>query len=132
MRPTILALLVTLPTLAATPPAPAAPPAAPELPGRDLASKADVDRWLSFFDSFTATAVADTADCTKMAADLNALVTKNQALLAWANAAKAKRLKMPPEAMEHEKREAQRMLPAMAACSKEPGVKAALDRLRGR
>jgi hypothetical protein len=94
-------------------------------------SKADVDKFIAFFDKLVDTIVADKADCPKMATDINKLVDANQDLLKKASEAKAKGQKLPQDAMDHMNASSKKMLSAiMEKCAQDKGVQAALQRMQ--
>ena len=91
--------------------------------------KADVQKWLAFFDKIVDAVVADKDDCTKMAKDVNALVDANKELLDKAKAAVAAGKQLPDDAKKHMMQSAQKLGPAMQKCMNDKGVQAAFMRL---
>ena len=97
------------------------------------AAKEDVSKWLAFFDKIVDTIVADKADCTKMAGDINKLVDTNKDLLDKADEAKAKGLELPKDAKEHMNAGIKKMMPAMQEkCMNDKGVQGAMERMGGK
>ena len=93
------------------------------------ADKADVAKWMAFFDKIVDTAEADQKDCPKMAHDLNALIDANQDLLKKAADAAKSGHQMPKEAREHFMKAAGRLMTAMQNCQHDRDVNAAFARL---
>jgi ElaB/YqjD/DUF883 family membrane-anchored ribosome-binding protein len=121
----ILALALPFGVVRADTPKKDAPPA------DNTPSKADVDKFLAFFDKLVDTIVADKADCTKMATDITKLVDSNQDLLKKASEAKAKGQKLPQDARDHMDASSKKMISAiMEKCAQDKGVQAALQRMQ--
>ncbi len=93
------------------------------------ADKADVQKWLAFFDKIVDTVVADKDSCPKMAKDVNSLVDANKDLLDKANAAVAAGKKLPEDAQKHMMDSAKKMMPAMQKCGNDKDVQAAFMRM---
>jgi hypothetical protein len=85
--------------------------------------------WLLLFDKIVDTVVADKDDCTKMAADLNAVVDSNQETIAMARDAKAKGKKLPQAAQQRMVDGARRMVGALDKCGRDEKVAAAFKRI---
>ncbi len=88
-----------------------------------------VAKFLAFFDKLADTVVADKADCSKMATDVNKQIDDNKALLDDAKAAQASGKQLPPDARNHMMATGKRMASAMMEKCNDAGVKAAFDRL---
>ena len=93
------------------------------------ADKADVAKWLAFFDKIVDKVVADKDSCPTMAKDVNALVDANKDLLEKANAAVAAGKKLPEDAQKHMMDSAKKMMPAMQKCGNDKDVQAAFMRM---
>jgi hypothetical protein len=104
-------------------------PAPAPAPALSDADKADVAKWLAFFDKIVDTVVADKDACPKMAKDVNALVDANKDLLEKANAAVAAGKKLPEDAQKHMMDSAKKMMPAMQKCGADKDVQAAFMRM---
>ena len=103
---------------------------APAPPKATTVAKGDADKFLAFFDKLADTVVADKADCSKMATDLNAQIDANKDLLAKAKQAQDSGAQLPDDAKKRMMATAQRMMGAMMEkCSKDKGVEAAFQRL---
>jgi len=101
-----------------------------EAPPADAPSKADVDKFLAFFDKLVDT-IVDKADCPKMATDITKLVDANQDLLKKAADAKAKGQKLPDDAKAHIDESSKKMISAiMEKCSQDKGVQAAIQKMQ--
>jgi hypothetical protein len=85
--------------------------------------------WLLLFDKIVDTVVADKDDCTKMAADLNAIVDSNQETIAMARDAKAKGKKLPQSVQQRMIEGGRRMLGALDKCGRDEKVGAAFRRI---
>lgn len=85
--------------------------------------------WIDLFDKVVDTVVVDKDDCTKMAADLNAVVDANQPTIAMARDAKAKGKKLPQSAQQHMLDGARRMMGALDKCGRDEKVGAAFRRI---
>jgi len=97
----------------------------------DSPSKADVDKFLAFFDKLVDTIVADKADCPKMATDINKLIDSNQDLLKKASEAKAKGQKLPQDAQDHIQEGSKKMIGAITEkCAQDKTVQAAIQRMQ--
>jgi hypothetical protein len=103
--------------------------AAPAPSGSSDVNKADVDKFLAFFDKIVDAVVADKDNCPKMATDINALIDANQDLLAMANKAQAEGKKLPKDAEQHMMQSAQKMGPAMQKCQSDKAVQSAFMRM---
>jgi len=100
-------------------------------PADNTPAKADVDKFLAFFDKLVDTIVADKADCPKMATDIGKLVDANQDLLKKAAEAKAKGQKLPQDATDHMNASKNKMVSAMMEkCAQDKAVQAALQRMQ--
>src|SRR4051812_48603910 len=106
------------------PAAPAPAPAAGKEP-----SKADVDKFLAFFDKLVDTVVADKDACPKMATDVNKLIDANQDLLKMGAEAKAKGMQLPKDAQDHMMASTKKMMGGMQKCGNDPEVQKAFQRL---
>jgi hypothetical protein len=109
-----------------------APAPAKDAPAKDAPatlSSADVQKWLAFFDKIVDIVVADKADCTKMAGDLNKHIDANAEILK--KAAAAKDMKLPKDAEDHVAAGAQKMMGSMQKCGNDQTVQAAFTRLDG-
>jgi len=91
--------------------------------------KADVDKYLAFFDKLVDTIVADKDDCKKVAADVNKMLDDNTALLKMAADAQAAGMKLPKEAVDHMVEGSKRMMPTMQKCGKDADVNKAFQRM---
>jgi hypothetical protein len=100
--------------------------AAPALTDQD---KADIAKWLAFFDSIVDTVVKDKDNCTSMATDINALIDKNQDLIKKASDAVAAGKKLDEASQKHMMDSVKKMGPAMQKCGSDKNVQAALMRM---
>ncbi len=95
----------------------------------DAPSKDDIAKFLAFFNKVADAVIADKADCTKMATDMNAIIDANQASIDAAKKAQASGQKLPQDTVNQMMATAKRMAPALAEkCSKDKGVTDALAR----
>jgi hypothetical protein len=97
--------------------------AAPEV------SRADMERFLAFFEKLVDTIVADKDNCPKMAGDVNALVDANADLLKKAAEAKASGQKPPADLKERADKTAKRMIDGLGNCMNDKGVQNAIERM---
>jgi hypothetical protein len=100
---------------------------APALTDQD---KADIAKWLVFFDSIVDTVVKDKDNCPTMAADINALVDKNADLIKKAEAAVAAGKKLDDASKKHMMDSVKKMIPAMQKCGTDKDVQAAMMRMQ--
>lgn len=99
----------------------------------DAPAKADVDKFLTWFDSFAQIAVDNQNDCPKMAAGLNKSIDDNQALLTKAKAAMDSGMELPDDARQHMQDTAMKLAGAVATkCKTDQAVMATFKRLPGR
>jgi hypothetical protein len=99
-----------------------APPAEP--------TAEDLKAFLKFFDGLANIVVADKADCTKMAADVNKDIDDNKAMLEKAKGWQSSGKQMPADVKQHVMETAKKMTGAMMEkCSNDKGVQAAFERL---
>jgi hypothetical protein len=99
---------------------------APALTEQD---KADIAKWLAFFDSVVDTVVKDKDNCTSMATDINALVDKNADLIKKASDAVAAGKKLDEASQKHMMDSVKKMVPAMQKCGSDKNVQAAMMRM---
>jgi hypothetical protein len=92
-------------------------------------SKADVDKFIAFFDKLVDIVVADKDACPKMAADVNVLIDKNQDLLKMGAEAKAKGMQLPKEAQDHMMASTKKMMGGMQKCGGDKDVQKAFQRM---
>jgi hypothetical protein len=95
----------------------------------DEVARADVARWLAFFDKLVDTVVADQGKCPKMAADVQALIDANAELLRKAAQADRDHRKLPKDAQDHVDAGVRRMMGGLQSCASDPAVQAAMGRL---
>jgi hypothetical protein len=107
-------------------PAPKKPDTGAALTEQD---KADIQKWLAFFDKLVDIVVADKDDCAKMAGDLNKLIDANKDLIQKASDAVSAGKKLPEDAQKHMMASAQKMGPAMQKCGNDKAVQAAFMRM---
>jgi hypothetical protein len=98
-------------------------------PAPGTPSKADVDKFLAFFDKLVDTVVADKDACPKMATDVNKLIDANQDLLKMGAEAKAKGMQLPKDAQDHMMASTKKMMGGMQKCGNDPDVQKAFQRL---
>jgi hypothetical protein len=98
-------------------------------PANNDVAKADIDKFLAFFDKIVDVVVQNKDNCDKMAADVNTLIDANADLLQMAADAKAKGKELPKEAKDHMMASAGKMMGAMQKCQTNEKVKAAFMRL---
>jgi hypothetical protein len=94
-------------------------------------SKADIDKWLVFFDKIVATVVANKDDCDKMATQIESVIDANSDVIAKANEAQMKNMQLPKEAEDHMSAGMQKMMDAMQKCGADPKVQAAFGKMKG-
>jgi hypothetical protein len=109
-------------------PAPAKDAPAPA-PSADAPAKADVEKWMAFFDKLVDIVVADKDACPKMATDVGAHIDANADLLAKAQAAQDKGQKLPKDAEEHMQKSMQKMMGGMQKCGNDKAVQAAFAKM---
>ena len=107
-------------------PKPSGSGSAPALTDQD---KADIAKYLAFFDSVVDAVVKDADNCPTMASDINALVDKNMDLIKKASEAVAAGKKLDDESQKHMMDSVKRMVPAMKKCGKDKNVQAAMMRM---
>ena len=105
-------------------PAPATPPAAAKEP-----AKADVDKFLAFFDKLVDVIVANKDSCPAMAAGVNKHIDANADLMKMAAEAKAAGKELPKEAKDHMMASTKKMMGAMQKCGNDPDVQKAFMRM---
>jgi uncharacterized protein len=94
-------------------------------------SKADADKVVAFFDKLVDHVVADKADCTKMAGDINKHIDSNADLIKKGQEAKAKGQKLPKDAQDHMMASMQKMFGALKEkCMNDKTVQSAMDRMK--
>ena len=92
-------------------------------------AKADVDKFLVFFDKLVDIVVKDKDSCPTMAADLNKHIDGNQDVLKAGAEAKAKGMKLPKEAQDHMMASVKKMMAAAQKCGNDKDVQAAMQRM---
>ena len=103
----------------------------PATPAADAPAKADVDKFLAFFDKLVDAIVADADDCPKMAKDINGLVDGNADIMKRAAEAKAKNQQLPKDAQDHMAASVKKMMPALQKkCMQDKDVSAAFQRMQ--
>jgi hypothetical protein len=103
----------------------------PPKDGGSEVAKADADKFLAFFDKLADMVVADKADCTKMAGDVNKHIDANADLIKKGQEAKAKGQKLPKAAMDHMMETTKKMAGALQEkCMNDKGVQTAMERMR--
>ena len=93
------------------------------------ANKADIDKFLAFFDKIVDAVVKNSADCPKMASELNKLIDANQEILKTAAEEQAKGMQLPKDAQDHMMAQAKKMMGAAQKCGNDKDVQAALQRM---
>lgn len=125
---TSLALVVALPIGIASADAPKADG---KTDAKSEPAKADVDKWVAFFDKTVDIVVVDKADCTKMAGDLSKHIDANQDLLKKASEAKAKGQTLPKDVQDHMTAGAQKLFTALKEkCMNDKGVQDAIKKFQ--
>lgn len=105
---------------------------APAPPAKVEVSKADAEKFMTFFNKLIDVIVANADDCTKMAAGINAHFDANAALLKEMNSPEMKKKDLPKEYKDKMNARAQKdMMPALQKknCMSDKGVGAAMERL---
>ncbi|HEY6035319.1 MAG TPA: hypothetical protein VIV58_13695 [Kofleriaceae bacterium] len=98
----------------------------------DTVAKADGDKFVAFFDKLADTVVADKADCSKMATDVNASIEANKAVIDAAKEAMKSGKKMPDDMRQRVMAAGKRIAQAESEkCSNDKAVQAAMHRLPG-
>ena len=96
----------------------------------DTLAKADGDKFIAFFDKLADTVVADKADCSKMASDVNASIDANKAMLDSVKEAMKSGKQMSDEMRQHVMATGKRLAQGVAEkCSNDKAVQAAIERL---
>jgi hypothetical protein len=99
-------------------------------PSGGTVSDADVKKWLAFWDKLVDTFVSNKGNCPKMGTDINALIDANKDLMTLAQNAVSGGKQLPPDALQHMKDTAPKMIGAAMACKDDANVKAAIARLK--
>jgi hypothetical protein len=102
-------------------PAPAAPAATPP--------KADVDKFLAFFDALVDKIVANKDSCPNMATAVNAHIDANMDMIKKSAEEKAKGMTLPKDAQDHMMGSIKKMMGAMQKCGNDPEVQKAFQRM---
>ena len=104
-------------------------PAPAPAPATNTPAKADVDKFIAFFDKLVDTVVTDKDACPKMATDVNKLIDANQDLLKMGAEAKAKGMQLPKDAQDHMMASTKKMMGGMQKCGNDPDVQKAFQRM---
>lgn len=107
-------------------PKPAGSGSAPALTDQD---KADIAKYLAFFDSVVDTIVKDADNCPTMATDINSLVDKNMDIIKKASEAVAAGKQLDDASKKHMMDKVKLMVPAMKKCGNDKNVQAAMMRM---
>ena len=102
---------------------------APAPKAENTPAKADVEKFVAFFDKLVDIIVADKDSCPKMAADVNKHIDANQDILKAGAEAKAKGLQLPKDVQEHMMASVKRMMAAAQKCGNDKDVQAAMQRM---
>lgn len=93
-------------------------------------SKADMEKFMAFFDKLVDIVVADKADCSKMSADITKHIDANAELLKKGEEARAKGQKPPKDVQDHLVAGGRKMAAALQEkCMQDKGVQGAISRL---
>jgi hypothetical protein len=97
------------------------------------ADKGDVEKFLTWFDGFASTAVADQQNCPKMGTDLNKSIDDNKPLLDAIAKAMQNGDEVPDGTQQRMADTGKKVANAVAVkCSKDENVQGAIHRLPGR
>ncbi len=92
-------------------------------------SKADVDKFLAFFDSLVDKIVANKDSCPNMATAVNAHIDANMEMIKKSAEMKAKGMTLPKDAQDHMMTSVKKMMGAMQKCGNDPDVQKAFQRM---
>lgn len=92
-------------------------------------SKAEVTKWLTFFDQLVDAVVRNQNSCEKMATDVSHVIDANQDSLMIARTARLQHKKLPQAAQDHMLEGVRKMGPGIENCGDNEHVKTAFGKL---